>query len=183
MRPKHKPPIQPEWQGRHRLELKTKAGEAFRDAQGQWTGCNWSTEWGHCKTDLKDVTEKQARDLSERYAAIADGENLVILSSGSFGEPRSLLTQPVRLSSRDHRSQLHLPWNTKKQWAGFTALKSMPPRLKNSLAKRYYSSCMHGYTEAMRVFSKPDPAPKSWRPSKTNTRQTLQRGRIFVQPL
>ncbi len=74
MRPKHKPPIQPEWQGRHRLELKTKAGEAFRDAQGQWTGCNWSTEWGQCKTDLKDVTEKQARDLSERYAAIADGE-------------------------------------------------------------------------------------------------------------
>ena len=70
--------------------------------------------------------------------------NLVILSSGSFGEPRSLSTQPVRLSSRDHRSQLHLPWNTKKQWAGFTALKSMPPRLKNSLAKRYYSSCMHG---------------------------------------
>ena len=44
--------------------------------------------------------------------------NLVILSSGSFGEPRSLSTQPVRLSSRGHRSQLHLPWNTKKQWAG-----------------------------------------------------------------
>ena len=56
---------------KQRLELKTKAGEAFRDAQGQWTGCNWSTEWGQCKTDLKDVTEKQARDLSKRYAAIA----------------------------------------------------------------------------------------------------------------
>ena len=64
MRPEHK----------QRLELKTKTGEAFRDAQGRWTGCNWSTEWGQCKTDLKDVTEKQARDLSERYAAIADGE-------------------------------------------------------------------------------------------------------------
>ena len=65
-------------------------------------------------------------------------KNLVILSSGSFGEPRSLSTQPVRLSSRNHRSQLHLPWNTTKRWAGFIVLKSMRPRLKNSLAKRHY---------------------------------------------
>ena len=57
-----------------RLELRRKIEEAFREARGQWTGCNWSSESGRCKTDLKDVTKKQAQVLAERYAAIADGE-------------------------------------------------------------------------------------------------------------
>ena len=52
-----------------------KVEDAFGRARGGWTGCNWSTEWwGQCKIDLKDVTEDQAEELSERYAAIADGE-------------------------------------------------------------------------------------------------------------
>ena len=33
-----------------------------------------TAEWGRCKTDLKDMTGNQAREVSERYAAIADGE-------------------------------------------------------------------------------------------------------------
>ena len=73
---------------KQRLELKTKAGEACRDAQGQWTGCNWSTEWGQCKTDLKDVTEKPvAGPFASRYACYRlMVKNLVILSYGSFGD-------------------------------------------------------------------------------------------------
>ena len=63
-------------ENKQRLELRRKIEEAYKNAHGQWTGCNWSTEWGRCKIDLKDVTEKQAQDRAERYAAIAEGEKL-----------------------------------------------------------------------------------------------------------
>ena len=57
-----------------RLELRRKMEDAFGEARCQWTGCNWSTEWGPCQIDLKDVTEEQSQDLADRYATIANGE-------------------------------------------------------------------------------------------------------------
>ncbi len=61
-------------ENKQRLDLRRKVADAYSEARGQWTGCNWSTEWGQCKIDLKDVSQKQAQDLAERYAAITDGE-------------------------------------------------------------------------------------------------------------
>lgn len=48
----------------------TAAREAYEEATGQWTGCDWATDHGATKLDLDGTTPEEARKSAAKWATV-----------------------------------------------------------------------------------------------------------------
>jgi hypothetical protein len=69
--------------------------DAYAEARGRWSGCNWATHYGSLGLDLDGVSSSQAHRAAGRWQAIATDE--VAGDEVTAGEESSLVDMALHL--------------------------------------------------------------------------------------
>jgi hypothetical protein len=72
--------------------------DAYEEAHGRWSGCNWPTHYGTLGLDLDGISSRQAHEAAARWRAVAAGE--VAGDDVTGGEQASLVDMASHLRLR-----------------------------------------------------------------------------------